>query len=163
LGVETLPGLMHIDHVALTVPDLDAAVGFYCDVLGATEFYRLGPYDSAEIPRGADGRDWGEAHINVAGARIRLAMLRLGSGAMLELFQYEKPDDARKIPPRNCDLGSHHIAMRVENLDLAVRFLRAKGIRVMDGPIVIGEGPRAGMLVNYFLDPWGNQLEVVQY
>ena len=163
MAVDSLPGLLNLDHVALTVPDLDAAVKFYCEVLGATEFYRLGPYDSAEIPRTADGRDWGEAHINVAGARIRLALLRLGSGAMLELFQFEKPDDARKIPPRNCDLGSHHIALRVENFEEAVRFLRDKGLRLMDGPIVIGEGPRAGMRVNYFLDPWGNQLEVVQY
>ena len=163
MAVDTLPGLMHMDHVALTVPDMEAAVRFYCDVLGATEFYRLGPYDSAEIPPAADGRDWSEAHLNVAGARLQLAVLRIGSSALLELFRYEKPDNARKIPPRNCDLGGHHFALRVENLDQAIRFLRAKGVRVMDGPIVIGDGPRTGMRVNYFLDPWGNQLELVQY
>jgi hypothetical protein len=28
---------------------------------------------------------------------------------------------------------------------------------------VISGGPRAGMKVQYFLDPWGNQLELVEY
>ena len=52
-----LPGLSHVDHVGLTVPDLDAAVGFYCDVFGGHELYRLGPFDAAEMPRMSDGRD----------------------------------------------------------------------------------------------------------
>jgi hypothetical protein len=29
-----LPGLSHVDHVGLTVPELDIAVKFYCDVIG---------------------------------------------------------------------------------------------------------------------------------
>ena len=62
-----LPGLSHVDHVGLTVPDLDAASRFYCEVIGGDEVYRLGPFDAAEIPRMADGRDWTAAHINVAG------------------------------------------------------------------------------------------------
>ena len=53
-----LPGLSHVDHVGLTVPDLDAAVRFYCDVIGGHELYRIGPFDAAEMPRMSDGRDW---------------------------------------------------------------------------------------------------------
>ena len=71
-----LPGLSHVDHVGLTVPDLDAAVGFYCDVFGGHELYRLGPFDATEMPHMSDGRDWAEAHINVAGARLTIAILR---------------------------------------------------------------------------------------
>ena len=33
----------------------------------------------------------------------------------------------------------------------------------MAGPIVLDEGPCASLRVNYFLDPWGNQLELVEY
>ena len=29
-----LPGFSHIDHVGLTVPDLDAAARFYCEIIG---------------------------------------------------------------------------------------------------------------------------------
>jgi len=50
-----LPGLSHVDHVGLTVPDLDPAVRFYCDVFGGHELYRLGPFDAAEMPRMSDG------------------------------------------------------------------------------------------------------------
>ena len=45
-----LPGLSHVDHVGLTVPELDAAAKFYCDVFGGHELYRLGPFDAAEMP-----------------------------------------------------------------------------------------------------------------
>jgi len=41
-----LPGLSHVDHVGLTVPNLDAGVKFYCNVFGGHELYRLGPFDA---------------------------------------------------------------------------------------------------------------------
>lgn len=158
-----IPGLTRVDHVALTVPDLDAAVRFYSEVIGGSELYRLGPFDAADLPRMPDGRDWGEAHINVPGARLTIAMLRVGPNLMLELFRYEKPADAAQIPPRNCDLGGHHIAFKVKDLDKATRYLQEKGVRAMQGPIVLQDGPCAGQRLNYFLDPWGNQLELVEY
>jgi glyoxylase I family protein len=158
-----LPGLSHVDHVALTVPDLDAAVKFYSEVIGGKELYRLGPFDAEQIPRMPDGRDWTEAHINVAGARLMIAMLQLGPNLMLELFHYEKPLDARKEPPRNCDLGGHHIALKVENIEAAIAYLKAKDVRVLAGPTLLEQGPAAGLRFNYFLDPWGNQLELIEY
>ena len=33
----------------------------------------------------------------------------------------------------------------------------------MAGPIVLDQGPRAITRVNYVLDPFGNQLELVEY
>lgn len=158
-----LPGLSHVDHVGLTVPDLDAAVRFYCDAIGGHELYRIGPFDAAEMPRMPDGRDWTEAHINVAGARLTIAMLQVGPNIMLELFQYERPADQRKSPPRNCDWGGHHIAFKVADLEAAKAHLAARGCRVMAGPIVLDQGPCALLRVNYVLDPWGNQLELVEY
>jgi catechol 2,3-dioxygenase-like lactoylglutathione lyase family enzyme len=158
-----LPGLSHVDHVGLTVPDLDAAVRFYCDAIGGHELYRIGPFDAAEMPRMPDGRDWTEAHINVAGARLTIAMLQIGPNIMLELFQYERPGDQRKSPPRNCDWGGHHIAFKVADLEAAKAHLAARGCTVMAGPIVLDQGPCAVTRVNYVLDPWGNQLELVEY
>jgi catechol 2,3-dioxygenase-like lactoylglutathione lyase family enzyme len=43
-----LPGFSHVDHIGLTVPELDKAAKFYCEVLGGHELYRLGPFDAAE-------------------------------------------------------------------------------------------------------------------
>jgi glyoxylase I family protein len=132
-------------------------------VIGGVELYRIGPFDAAELPRMPDGRDWTEAHINVAGARLTIAMLQLGPNIMLELFQYDRPMDRNTAPPRNCDRGGHHIALKVADLGKAKEYLAGKGCRVMAGPIELNEGPCAGLKVNYFLDPWGNQLELVQY
>lgn len=161
--MSSLPGLIGLDHVALTVPDLDEAVRFYTEVLGGEELYGLGPFDATEMPRQPDGRDWSEAHVNVPDARLRFRVVRLGE-MTLELFEYERPADARREPPRNCDSGGHHFGLRVADLDTATAFLREQGLRVMDGPIEIPEdAPGGPMRVNYFLDPWGNQLEVTEY
>jgi catechol 2,3-dioxygenase-like lactoylglutathione lyase family enzyme len=158
-----IPGLSHVDHVGLTVPDLDAGVAFYSDVFGGTELYRIGPFDAAEMPRMEDGRDWTEAHVNVAGARLTIAMIHIAPNLMLELFQYDAPADRRTAPPRNCDCGGHHIAFKVSDLEAAKTYLDGNGCQVMAGPIVLDEGPCAGLRVNYVLDPWGNQLELVEY
>ncbi len=158
-----IPGLQHVDHTAITVPNLDDAVAFYSQVIGGTELYRLGPFDNAEIPPMDDGRGWTEAHLNVVGARLTIAMLQVGPNLMLELFQYDKPDDRSTTPPRNCDYGGHHLAFKVTDLEVAKTYLAENGCRVMAGPIVLDDGPCAGLRVNYFLDPWGNQLELVEY
>jgi catechol 2,3-dioxygenase-like lactoylglutathione lyase family enzyme len=163
MSKQGLPGLTHIDHVAFTVPNLDEAVKFYRDVIGGTELYRIGPFDAADLPKMEDGRDWTCAHVNVAGAALKIAMLQVGPNLMLELFQYDKSVDRRMSPPRNCDCGGHHIAFKVDNLDAAIAHLKAHKLEVMSGPIVLNDGPCAGLRVNYFLDPWGNQLEIVEY
>jgi glyoxylase I family protein len=150
------------DHVALTVPDLDAAVAFYTHAFDASELFRMGPFDAAELPRGADGRDWTETHVNVQDARVRFAVLELAPGFRLELFAYERPADVRTLAPRNCDVGGHHVGLRVADLETAIDVLRGRGVTVLE-PIVIDEGPMAGARSAYAVDPWGNHLELVAY
>ncbi|CAM3748707.1 glyoxylase I family protein [Kerstersia gyiorum] len=159
----SLPGLQHVDHVSLTVTDMDAASAFYCSTFGGIELYRLGPFDAREFPRQPDGRDWTLAYQNVADARFQIAMLALGPNLMLELFSFTRPDDRATHLPRNCDPGFGHIAFKVRDLDAAIEFLRQRGLPLMEGPIVISDGPCAGLRVQYFLDPFGNQLELVEY
>lgn len=160
--MEVIPGLEGLDHVGLTVPNLDDAVAYYSTLLGATEIFRLGPFDSREMPE-QDGRDWSSAFVNVADARFTLAMLELPDGSRVELFQYDRPSDRRTTPPRNCDRGGHHIAFKVTDLDAVLARGSSVGLRFMAGPIVIDQGPAAGQRVIYALDPWDNQLELVEY
>lgn len=160
-GAQGVPTLAGIDHVALTVPDLDAAVGFYTGVIGGRERYRLGPFDARDLPRGADGRDWSEGAVGVPDARVRLALVDLAGGVPLELFEYERPQ-GRAEPPRNHDAGGHHVGLRVGDLEAAAAYLREQGLEVLER-IDIDEGPGAGQHVRYVLDPWGNQLELIQW
>lgn len=150
------------DHVGLTVPDLDAAVAFYTDAFDARELFRMGPFDAADLPRSADGRDWTETHVNVRDARLRFAVLELAPGLRLELFAYERPTDVRTTAPHNCDVGGHHVGLRVEDLDTATSLLRNRGVTVLE-PIVVDDGPTAGTRSAYAVDPWGNHLELVAY
>lgn len=43
------PRFLSVDHISWTVPDLDAAVAFYRDVIGAEELFRMGPMVAALV------------------------------------------------------------------------------------------------------------------
>ena len=80
-------GIRRIDHVAWTVPDLNAVIDFYQRVIGAQLLYQLGPIDARDIPSDADGRDWTEAHVAVKDGRLSLALLSTAfCGASRKLF-----------------------------------------------------------------------------
>ena len=150
-----LPGAHGVHHVAYTVPDLDQAVDFFVTVLGAQEAYRLGPVCD---PVGG----WMAEHLAVhPRASARIAMLRLGPVTNLELFEYTSPDQRRE-PPRNSDWGGHHLAVHVEDVDVAVEYLRRQpGVRILGSPETITDGPISGDRWVYFTTPWGMQLELI--
>lgn len=151
-----------VDHVGWTVSDLDAVVAFYCEAFGAREIFRMGPMAAADLPSGPTGRDWMADHVNVPGATLTLSEIQLTPYLRLEIFQYDAPADARREPIRNCDVGGHHLALRVTDLDAAVQQLEALGCKSMPGTIMMDDGPHAGNRNRYILDPWGNQLELAE-
>ncbi|WP_256789755.1 VOC family protein [Frankia sp. AvcI1] len=150
-----IPGANAVHHVAYTVPDLDQAVRFFTEALGAELLYVQGP---VEDPTG----DWMTRKLGVAAdARAHVAMLRLGAVTNLELFEYAAPDQRRQIP-RNSDWGGHHLAIHVEDVDLAAAYLRSwPGVHVLGEPETITDGPIAGDRWVYFLTPWGMQMELI--
>jgi catechol 2,3-dioxygenase-like lactoylglutathione lyase family enzyme len=152
-GIPTLRGG---DHIGFTVPDLRQAIRFFVDVIGCQEFYPLGPFKFDD--------DWMTVHLNVdARAAIDdMRLLRCGYGNNLELFQYTASDQNSK-PPRNSDVGGHHIAFYVDDINAAVEYLRANKVQVLGDPKTTTEGPTAGESWVYFLTPWGMQLELVSY
>lgn len=150
-----LPGLTGVDHIGLTVPDLDQARSFLIDVLGCEYLYTLGPYQHDD--------DWMSEHLNVHPRAVmqELHFFRCGVQAIFEVFQYSAPEQAT-TPPRNSDVGGHHVAFYVEDLDRAVAYLRGRGVRVLGEPTV-SHGPALGQRWVYFLAPWGMQFELVSY
>jgi glyoxylase I family protein len=80
---------------------------------------------------------------------------------VFEVFHYSAPDQ-RTALPRNSDLGGHHVALYVDDLDAAVVHLRDAGVEVLAGPTA-SRGPAAGNRWIYFLAPWGMQFELVSY
>ena len=154
------PRFLAVDHVSRTVPDIQAAIAFYTEAFGASVLFQIGPIDAADIPAGPDGRDWMEAHVGVKGAKLTLAMLQLAPNLKVQLVQYDKPSDRNQKMPRNCDLGGHHIALLVEDVEAAAAWLAEKGCTVLEA-IAMDAGPLAGKKNIYVSDPWGHQFELV--
>jgi catechol 2,3-dioxygenase-like lactoylglutathione lyase family enzyme len=152
-----LPGLRRLDHVGFTVPDLDVAHAWLVDVLGCEYLYSLGPFSHPDS-------DWMTRHLNVhpRAEMVENRWFRLGDQAILEVFHYESPDQSVSSMPRNSDVGGHHLALYVDDLDAAVEHLRSAGAHVLDGPTA-SKGPAEGNRWIYFLSPWGMQFELVSY
>ncbi len=150
-----IPGITRLDHVGVTVPDLAEAHEFFTQVLGCEYMYRLGPFES----RG----HWMSEHLNVDDRAVmrRLHFYRLGGQAIFEVFEYLAPDQASE-PPRNSDVGGHHVALYVTDLDAAVDALHRHGLRVLGDPTT-SRGASEGQRWIYFLSPWGMQFELVSY
>ena len=150
-----LPGLARVDHIGFTVPDLDQAHDWLVNVLGCEYMYRLGPFRSDD--------DWMTEHMNVHPRTVmrELRFYRCAGQAVFEVFKYQAPDQ-RDEQPRNSDIGGHHVALYVDDLDAAVAYLRERGVHVLGDPTASSSASEGQRWV-YFLAPWGMQFELVSY
>ncbi len=130
--------LTEIDHVAIAVSDLDAAIDYYERAFGATVAHR-------EVVE-RDGVE--EALIRVADSYIQLSTpIRADSPV------------ARFIEKRG--EGIHHVAYRVDDCAVALEAMKAAGARPID------EAPRPGSrgTTVAFIHPkgsFGTLIELVQ-
>jgi catechol 2,3-dioxygenase-like lactoylglutathione lyase family enzyme len=144
-----------VDHLGVTVPDLDAAVDFFVAAFGAEELYRstrrgTGDFMSVNFGVGAD-------------SALELAMLRLPPNLNMELFEWS---GAGRLThqPRPCDVGSHHLCFSVLDIDVAVEKLALiPGVRVLGQVKTVGaDSPSvAGNRWIYLDTPWGMRIELV--
>jgi glyoxylase I family protein len=153
-GHSGLPTVQGVDHIGITVPDLDQAHHFLVDVLGADHIYTLGPKRS----HGTWMRDYMGVHPDTEVREIRF--FRLGNGANFEVFEYEAAD-GQNPEPRNSDIGGHHVALYVDDIDAAVAYLRGQGVEVMGDEPVKSAEHALGQRWMYFRAPWGMQFELV--
>ena len=150
-----VPTLRAVDHVAFTVPDLDQAVRFFVDHFGAELVFIDGPFEDQQ----GDGM---RRRLNVdPRAQCSLAMLRLGQHHNVELFEYHAPQQ-QSTPPSNSDVGGHHLAFYVDDIDSSYDYIRSiPGVTVQEGPNgVAADAPVAGQRWFYFQTPWGMQMEL---
>jgi catechol 2,3-dioxygenase-like lactoylglutathione lyase family enzyme len=65
----------HVDHVGMTVPNLNQAIHFFEDALGGLLLWRVGPFH--------------ETATGVPINSVQIAMLRLGPSLNVELLQFD--------------------------------------------------------------------------
>lgn len=151
-----LPGLAGTDHVGFTVPDIEAATKFFVDVIGCEVIFDIGPFQADD--------DWMEKQLSVHPRSVikTIRMLKCKNGPAFEIFEYDL-EGANQSPPANSDVGGHHLAFYVDDIDAAVSYLKEKGVTVQGEVIPTDDGPAKGRSWVYFLSPWGMQLELVSY
>ncbi len=104
-----------LDHVAILVSDLDAAVSLYRDVYGL---------ELAEVEE-------------VPSEKVRVAIFGHGRGR-IELVCPSGPDSPMAKAIERRGEGLHHVCIEVPDVEKAIAALAAKGVRLMD------EKPRPG-------------------
>lgn len=151
-----MPGMRGMEHIGFTVPDLDEACKFFEEILGAETLY------TAATNFRVDDSDWMSEHLNVHPRSVitEFRYMRCGNGTNFEVFEYQAPDQVKQ-PLKNSDVGGHHLAFYVDDMDAAIAFLKEKGVKVLGEPTAYTEGPNLGLTWCYFMAPWGLQLEIV--
>lgn len=125
---------LSLDHIAVTVQDMERAVTFYRDVLG---FEVLGQLLLNE-------------------GTFKLVYLQAGA-ARIELFAFTEEGRRSETVDRNEDLGFKHIAFSVDDVDAVARRLKAHEVPFTVEP---ADAP-GGVRLAFFHDPDGNLLEIV--
>ncbi|MFI2812505.1 MULTISPECIES: lactoylglutathione lyase family protein [Microbulbifer] len=148
----------NFSHIGISVPDLEAAVRFYTEVLG---WYLIMPPttitedDSAVGVMCTDvfGPGWGE---------FRIAHLSTGDRIGVELFQFrgqENPEDNFEY----WKTGIFHFCVQDPNLEeLAEKIEAAGGRRRMKEPRYYYPGEKPYRMI-YMEDPFGNILEIYSH
>jgi catechol 2,3-dioxygenase-like lactoylglutathione lyase family enzyme len=150
-------GLVGTDHVGVTVPDINQAIEWFEDVMGAVAPLSFGPISD---PSGTLMRDL--LDVDKASVIKQITSLRIGHSANIELFQYEAPGQ-RHDWPRNSDWSGHHIAFYVTDIVAAVDYMKSRHVEKFLGPLPITDGPAAGQTINYFRTPFGLFIELISY
>jgi methylmalonyl-CoA/ethylmalonyl-CoA epimerase len=130
--------LTEIDHVAIAVPDLDEAIGYYEETFGAT-------VDHREVVE-SDGVE--EALLKVADSYIQLLTPIREDSPVAKYLEKKGP-------------GLHHVGYRVADCAVALQSVKDHGGKVID------EAPRPGSrgTTVAFVHPkgaFGTLIELVQ-
>ncbi|ROS38471.1 VOC family protein [Amycolatopsis thermoflava] len=137
-----------VNHVGLTVADLDRSTEFYTalggEVVGGDRF------DGPHMDRG----------LGVEGVDLHVRMVRFGS-VVLELLQYVAPP-GQPWTGRNNDVGASHLAFTVDDIQAVHATLVAEGVEFYSDPIEITTGAFAGGFFVYAKDPDGVTVEFLQ-
>jgi catechol 2,3-dioxygenase-like lactoylglutathione lyase family enzyme len=141
-----------INHVGVTVRDLDRTLAFYREFFGIEPLFQ-GLGENADISRS----------VGLDDVRVRFAFIDLGNTRM-ELLQYERPLGRQTQDMRNCDVGAIHVCFDVDDLMAKYEQLKAGGIQFITSPIRLDEnqGTLAGLEYVYFRDPDGLMLQMYE-
>ena len=145
-------------HIGISVPDLDAAVKFYTEVLGWYLIMKPTKITEDDSPIGVMCTD-------VFGANwdhFRIAHLSTGDRIGVEIFEFKnqtQPEDNFEY----WKTGVFHFAVQDPNLEeLAEKIVAAGGKKRMKAPRYYYPGEKPYRMI-YVEDPFGNVIEIYSH
>jgi catechol 2,3-dioxygenase-like lactoylglutathione lyase family enzyme len=146
-----------VDHLGITVPDLEAASAFLVQAFGAVPLYDNMTRDKPPFGGIEAQRVLGV----VRGAEVvAMRMLKLGNGPGIELFEMRAPEQAKAA--RTSDIGLQHFALYVDDIHAAAsRFIEAGGVLLTEPGEQLGIEEGQGNFFCYGRTPWGTTIELL--
>lgn len=167
-GASYFNGLFHqnlptdvrgIEHIGMTVPDVDLAEDFLAKVFGAVRLYSL--VDDAG--HAVEGKDVNSINgLDPKACINKLRMLRIANGANVELFEVSgnTGDGSKNIHER----GIHHFSVYCDDLLPVTRRFADAGGELLEGPIsLFGREEGAGNEIRFGRTPWGTLVEMIKF
>ena len=132
-------------HTGVCVPDCEAAVAYYRDVLGFTVLSPPYVMDGDAIRA-----DMGELLTDPA---MKAAIVGFGADGdrVLEVIEYLRADGSDVRREGLADPGLSHVGLICDDLDETRKSLEDKGVHFL----VDGIADIAGVRTTWFADPWG--------
>lgn len=137
--------IRRLEHVAVSVADLDRSIAFYRDLLGLELVRTIEPREDEKLGTIA----------GLNGAQARIAHMRFGTNT-IELFEYVRPRGRLVGDRTQADLGCSHIGFRSDDARADCARLRSRGVKFLSEPVEF----RPGVWVAYFRGPDGEVCEL---
>ena len=140
--------IVGLHHTAVSVEDFDAALRFFCDIVGMRVEGEMKLRSEEKLG----------VVVGLPGAKTRWAMLEL-YGKRIELFRYYFPE-GKPIKIRQCDRALTHIAFQVSDVEAVCGRLRSLGYEPFSDPQSLRGGASHPIYVS---GPEGIVVEFVEY
>lgn len=138
-----------LNHTGFTVDRLDDAIAFFSNSLGF-ELVNRAPRNPANTSR----------LTGVANVSLEVAYMRFGD-QVIEILEYAA-DDRAHYTPRPVDVGSAHLAIKVDNIESAIEGCLQAGGAMAGELITVDNGPNAGNRICYVTMGHGTMIEIIQ-
>lgn len=143
-----ITGLLHIN---INCRDFERSRRFY-EMLGFKVIMPVAPVGSGDVA----------AAVGMQSYVVRGALMKHGSGAVIDLLQWQEPHHDGEPYPEMNHPGIARIAFTSVNIDADIRTLEEAGVEFLSSKAASVPGPK-GTLVRFicFKDPDGTVLELV--
>tara|TARA_B000000460_G_scaffold210845_1_gene158649 strand:+ start:1091 stop:2404 length:1314 start_codon:yes stop_codon:yes gene_type:complete len=148
-----------IDHVGITVPDIEAATKFFEEAFHAETLYDVQPKNQEPMNGSEVEKQLG---LPKGSKIVHMRLLQIGESITMELFKIENADQDNAASLN--DFGLQHLAIYVDDMSKATKLFTAAGGELLSEPHSLANMEnQPGNSGVYGKAPWGTLIELITY